>query len=84
MTPSEEVNHLTYPVVAPVGVCIVITAENYEQFLREKLFSLSSVKFGTEIELGILEKPAETISLVGREICVCQYVFFGCFSGCFD
>lgn len=46
MTPSEEVNHLTYPVVAPVGVCIVITAENYEQFLRETVTAKNNmVKF---------------------------------------
>lgn len=75
-------NHLTYPVVAPVDVdvdvCIVITAENLQTILvsisalsRNLFISQSSVEFGTEVELGILEKPAETISLVGREICVC-------------
>lgn len=30
-----------------------------------QLLSQSSVESGTEVELGILEKPAEDISLVG-------------------
>jgi len=35
-----------------------------------QLFLQSSVEFGTEVELRILEKPGECISLFRREICV--------------
>lgn len=31
----------------------------------------SSVEFGTEVELRILEEPGECLSLFRREICVC-------------